>query len=326
MRRSKIVLCAAIVAVLLVGVVVPAVADTQTETYSCKKTESYSCKKTESYSCKKTESYSCTKQRPVERCVTTSVPYTCTKTRQRCEWVPQPYGPDVKYCWNESYETTCYNNETDCWDEWETYTTTCTRQVDGTCTRQVDGTCTRQVDGTCTRDKPHTHPEPEPEPEPEPCAAGAGAAAGGVDCPRTVSYPISTCGEPVDVGGPYDEKYGPPGKTCTKKWKQDRKAFCMFGVETCTTAGGLVASKCVKVWVSANWTAPWTATESEPVHVQETAGSPSCKTAGTGSFTKHRHCLTKTYYSSCGSKSYTDCTGLSRQGWDCHPGYHSEGH
>ena len=82
MKRSRNALwCAVIAAVLLVGAVAPAVADKQTETYSCTKTRPVERCVTVP------ESYTCTKQRLVERCVTRSVPYTCTKTKKvwECE-------------------------------------------------------------------------------------------------------------------------------------------------------------------------------------------------------------------------------------------------
>ena len=177
MKRSKTaLLCAGIAAVLLAATAVTATADRQTESYSCPQTEQYSCLLTETYSCTRnepypctqteeysclltetyscteTEYYSCTQQRLVERCVTRSVPYTCTQTRRRCEDIPSSTGPDVTYCWDEEYETTCYRDEEDCWDEWETYRTRCSREVDATCEREVTGTCTRQVAATCTRE------------------------------------------------------------------------------------------------------------------------------------------------------------------------------
>ena len=200
MKRSRNALwCAVIAAVLLVGAVAPAVADKQTETYSCTKTrpvercvtvpKSYTCTKQRLVErCVRVpEKYACTQQRLVERCVTRSVPYTCTKTKKvwECELVPDPGGGETEICGyvTKEYETTCYRDETDCWDEWETYQTTCTRYRDDcwdewetyttTCTRNREDCWmdTETYQTTCTRNKSHTHSIY--------CTMPAGASEGG---------------------------------------------------------------------------------------------------------------------------------------------------
>ncbi len=150
MRRAKIVLCAAVAAVLLVGILVPAVADKQTEPFSCKKTETYACVHTVTYACKETETYWCSKTRRVYRCHTAQV--CTTKTERVCSWNPYlrtNVCRDVK-------KRVC-QPERRCQWETETYRGRCTREVDATCTREVTGTCTREYTGTCTRPKSHTH-------------------------------------------------------------------------------------------------------------------------------------------------------------------------
>lgn len=212
MRRAKIVLCVAIAAVLLVGILVPATADKQTEpygcketetyrclqteTYACKKTEGYPCRKTETYrclqtetyACKETESYWCSKTRRVYRCHTAEV--CTTKTERVCSWNPylrtnicreverRVCQPDRRCQWEtETYRDRCTREvDATCTRE---VTGTCTRQVNATCTRQVDGTCEREVIGTCEREVDATCTRIDPHTHSIQCTMPAGASEGG---------------------------------------------------------------------------------------------------------------------------------------------------
>ena len=139
MGRAKIVLCAAIAAVLLVGILVPAVAETGS--YSCTRTETYRCLHTETYACTETESYWCSKTRHVYRCHTAQV--CTTRTERVCSWNPYLY---TNVC--RDVEQRVCQPERRCRWETETYRDRCTREVDATCTREVTGTCTRVVPRT----------------------------------------------------------------------------------------------------------------------------------------------------------------------------------
>ena len=134
MRRTKIVLCAAIAAVLLVGIIIPAAADKQTDTYSCTKTTRYPCTKT--------VSTWCSESRRVYRCHTANV--CSTKTEEVCTWNPYLY---VYEC--ENVEKRVCQPVRRC--KWETETSRVR------CTKRVDSTCITEVPWTCTKIDPHTH-------------------------------------------------------------------------------------------------------------------------------------------------------------------------